>query len=78
MKEVDLEDAARRLPELAEEAAAGAPFVITRDGVPIVRVEAVAPPQSSRIGFMKGEFLVPDDFDTMGAEEIAAMFEGGR
>ena len=32
---------------------------------------------SRRIGFMDGEFSVPDDFDQMYAEEIRAMFEDG-
>jgi hypothetical protein len=31
-----------------------------------------------RIGFAKGELEVPDDFDTMNAQEIAAMFEGAQ
>ncbi len=30
-----------------------------------------------RIGFMEGKFEVPDDLDTMFAEEIRAMFEDG-
>ena len=30
-----------------------------------------------RIGFMAGEVEVPEDFDTMGAEDIRQMFEGG-
>jgi hypothetical protein len=32
-------------------------------------------PAASRIGFMDGEFTVPDDFDQMYAEEIIALFE---
>ena len=30
---------------------------------------------SSRLGFMEGEIMVPDDFDQMGKDEIATMFE---
>jgi hypothetical protein len=30
----------------------------------------------TRIGFLKGRVAVPADFDTMGQEEIAALFEG--
>lgn len=30
---------------------------------------------SSRLGFMEGEITVPDDFDQMGKDEIATMFE---
>jgi hypothetical protein len=29
-----------------------------------------------RLGFLKGEFTVPDDFNEMGREEIEAMFYG--
>jgi len=29
-----------------------------------------------RIGFLKGKISCPSDFDTMGQEEIIAMFEG--
>ncbi len=32
-------------------------------------------PVTSRLGFMDGEFTVPNDFDQMGAEEIIALFE---
>lgn len=34
-----------------------------------------ATPAKSRLGFMAGEFTVPDDFDQMDAEEIIALFE---
>lgn len=36
---------------------------------------ANATPATSRIGFMDGEFTVPDDFDQMDAEEIIALLE---
>ncbi|MDR7117706.1 hypothetical protein [Caulobacter sp. BE254] len=35
------------------------------------------PGQIRRLGFLDGEFAIPDDFDTMDAEEIRAMFEDG-
>ena len=35
------------------------------------------PASRSRLGFMKGKFTVPDDFDTMFAEEIEEIFYGG-
>ena len=34
-------------------------------------------PKRQRIGFMAGEIKAPADFDTMGAEQIREMFEGG-
>jgi hypothetical protein len=32
----------------------------------------------SRIGFMKGQIKVPADFDMMGGNAVADLFEGGR
>ncbi len=40
------------------------------------QIEAPAPERKSPFGFMKGQFTVPDDFDTMGQEEIIRLFEG--
>ena len=31
-------------------------------------------PKPQRIGFLKGKIRVPDDFDTMGQEEILSLF----
>jgi hypothetical protein len=40
-------------------------------------VEAVETPKPKRrIGSMEGMFEVPDDYKTMGRDEIIAMFEG--
>ena len=50
-----------------------------RAGKPLVRVTAMtaeAPKPMRRFGFMKGQIQVPDDFNTMGAAEIEAMFYG--
>lgn len=30
---------------------------------------------SHRLGFMQGEFVVPDDFDRMGKDEIVRLFQ---
>ena len=35
------------------------------------------PRKHQRIGFMAGEIEVPEDFDTMGGEDIREMFERG-
>jgi hypothetical protein len=34
------------------------------------------PAMRPRLGFLGGQFKVPDDFNTMGAAEIEAMFYG--
>jgi antitoxin (DNA-binding transcriptional repressor) of toxin-antitoxin stability system len=53
----------------------GETIVIAKAGKPIVKVSAVeAPAEPKRLGFLKGEIEVPDDFDRMGETEIAALF----
>ena len=45
--------------------------------VKVVPLDEPEVPKKRRIGFMKGEIVVPDDFDTMMADEIEEMFYGG-
>ena len=47
----------------------------------MVRVTPLASPGDgaplpSRLGLLKGQISVPDDFDRMGQEEMADLFEG--
>ena len=77
MKTVNIHEAKTHLSRLVEKAASGESFVIAKAGKPMVRVVALDAPtdwQSSRIGFLKGQVTVPDDFDQMGRDEITAMF----
>ena len=37
-------------------------------------MDAPEPKKQRRLGFMKGQFTVPDDFDRMGQEEIEKIF----
>ena len=75
MHTVNIEEAAEQLSRLVDEALKGEPFVIAREGKPLVKVEALPTPVASqRIGFMAGQISIPDDFNRMGEEEIAALF----
>jgi len=79
MLTVNIHDAKTRLSKLIEMAVNGEPFVIAKAGKPMVRVTAIEPPEpvrTRRIGFLKGQLSIPDDFDTMGQEEIERMFYG--
>ena len=79
MKTYDIRVARTRLTRLIEQAARGRPFVIARAGKPMVKVVAPDAPISAprrRFGFMAGEILVPDDFNTTGADSIASCREG--
>ncbi len=53
--------------------------MIAKAGKPLVKVVALnapEPAQMRRFGFMAGQIEVPADFNTMGASEIQALFEG--
>lgn len=76
MKTVNMHEAKTHLSRLVEAAARGEPFVIARAGKPLVKVVMIEADEPRRLGFLEGQAQVPDDFDTMGAEEIAAMFTG--
>ena len=78
MRTVNIHEAKTHLSRLVREAARGKPFVIARAGKPLVKVIPYhgEKPTTRRLGFMKGEIEVPDDFDEMGAEAIEAMFGG--
>lgn len=77
MQTYNIHDAKTQLSKLVEMAARGESFVIAKAGKPMVKVVALdAPAQTSRFGFMAGQIKVPTDFNTMGANEIQALFEG--
>jgi prevent-host-death family protein len=72
---IDIHEAKIHLSRLVDDAIEGKSFIIAKAGTPLVRVVAVdAPALPQRIGFLEGEILAPDAFDTMGADEIAAHF----
>ena len=79
MDTFNIHEAKTHLSKLVERAARGEPFVIAKAGKPMVKVvpiDAPAEKPKRRIGFLKGVYNVPDDFDEMGREEIEAMFYG--
>lgn len=76
MKIVNMHEAKTHLSKLVEGALHGEPFVIARAGKPLVKVVMIEERVSARTGFLKGQIDVPDDFDSMAADEILALFEG--
>ena len=75
MRVINIHAAKTHLSRLVDQAAEGEPFVIAKAGKPmvkVVRLDAPAAPQ--RIGFMRGEIDVPDDFDSMGQADIESLF----
>jgi prevent-host-death family protein len=80
MKTVNIHAAKTQLSKLIEKASKGEAFIIAKAGKPVVKVTALAAPtgaQVRRLGFMAGQFSVPDDFDRMGKKEIERLFGAG-
>ena len=72
---VNIHEAKTQLSKLVDRAAKGESFIIAKAGKPLVKVTPLdAPLAPRRLGFMKGEIEVPDDFDRMGEREIAGLF----
>jgi prevent-host-death family protein len=79
LEQVNIHAAKTHLSALVEKAAAGEPFIIAKAGRPLVVVSPFEKPKPpSRIGFLKGQISVPEDFNQMGKTEIAALFEDER
>lgn len=80
MHTVNIHEAKTHLSQLVEKASKGESFIIARAGKPLVKVMALDAPSSKQIrrfGFLAGEISVPEDFDTMGSEQIEALFGNG-
>jgi prevent-host-death family protein len=75
MTTVNIHEAKTQLSKLVDQAVKGDSFVIAKAGKPLVKVSALdSPAAPRRLGFLEGEISVPDDFDTMGGAELAALF----
>jgi prevent-host-death family protein len=77
MQTVNIHEAKTQLSKLIEQAVNGEPFIIAKAGKPLVKVTKLDAPnaqENKRIGFMKGQFEVPNDFDEMSKAEIAKLF----
>ena len=77
MRTINIHEAKTHLSRLVDEAVAGESFIIAKAGKPkvqVIRLDAQPHNPQRRLGFLKGQIKVPDDFDTMMADEIVQMF----
>ena len=77
MEQYNMHEAKTHLSTLVNKAVNGEPFIIAKSGRPQVIVYAYQPfkePQK-RTGFMP-DIHIPEDFDTMMADEILTLFNG--
>jgi antitoxin (DNA-binding transcriptional repressor) of toxin-antitoxin stability system len=71
MKTINMHEAKTNLSKLVR---MGEPFLIAKAGKPVFMATPLQEKKSTRIGFMEGQFTVPEDFDHMMQDEIAEMF----
>ncbi|HMA21131.1 MAG TPA: type II toxin-antitoxin system prevent-host-death family antitoxin [Gemmatimonadaceae bacterium] len=72
---INIHEAKTQLSRLVDNAVKGESFIIAKAGKPLVKVSALASPESpQRLGFLSGEIAVPRDFNSMGEKEIAKLF----
>jgi prevent-host-death family protein len=79
MQTINMHEAKTHLSRLVEEAAKGKEFIIAKAGKPMVKVSPLTDEEVSlkkRLGFMLDEISVPDDFDSMGVDDVTRLFEG--
>lgn len=77
MPTVNIHEAKTHLSRLVERAVAGEPVVIAKAGKPLAKVVPLDAPAGGavrRLGFLRGEFVVPEDFDRMAGDEITRQF----
>ena len=79
MQTINIHEAKTQLSRLVDEAASGKSFIIAKAGKPMVKVTALDAPtgkQMRRVGFLRGQISIPQDFDHMGKKEIESIFAG--
>ncbi|CAN5162177.1 type II toxin-antitoxin system prevent-host-death family antitoxin [soil metagenome] len=79
MRSVNIHEAKTHFSRLVDEVAAGETIIIAKAGRPAAQLTPLPPAlpsTKSLIGFLSGRGIVPDHFDRLGEDEIAAAFEG--
>jgi prevent-host-death family protein len=84
MRTINIHEAKTHLSRLVEEAERGESFIIAKAGKPkvlVTRIGAPAPPEQRRIGFMKGMFTLPKNYEAIDKEldkEIEKLMLGKK
>lgn len=80
MRTFNIHEAKTQLSRLVDEAEKGDPFIIAKAGKPKVKVVAIDAPKAKakrRIGFMKGVYSLPKNFERIDKQldkEIEKLF----
>jgi prevent-host-death family protein len=77
MQTVNIHEAKTQFSRFVDQAEAGEEIVIARAGKPVARLVALASAENKprKLGLGKNQFTFPEQFDSLDADEIVAMFE---
>lgn len=77
METYNIHEAKTNLSAIIARVGMGESFIIAKSGRPVAQIIPVAAQNTMkmRTGFLNGLISVPDDFDSMGADSIAELFE---
>jgi prevent-host-death family protein len=79
MTQVNTHEAKTRFSRLLRRVAAGEEITIANRGVPVARLVPIAAEQGSRkLGTLRGQVVISDDFDAPLPEELLDAFEGRK
>lgn len=71
---LNVHDAKTHLSRLLERVEQGEEITIMRSNVPVAKLIAVSPIKKRKLGWAKGEFTVPDDFNAPLPKEVEESF----
>jgi len=75
MTTVGVHEAKTTLSQLLKRVAAGEEIVISNGGKPVARLVAVPGSPDRELGFDRGLFVVPEDFDAPLPDSVSDLFE---
>lgn len=74
--EVNVHEAKTHLSKLLERVAVGEEVIIAKAGTPVAKLVPIISRKTRVFGSAKGEFTVPDDFNSPDAEIEKLFYEG--
>jgi prevent-host-death family protein len=79
MTKVNVHEAKTRFSRLLRRVAAGEEITIANRGVPVARLVPVPAEETTRkLGTLRDQVVIPDDFDAPLPDEVLRAFEGRR
>lgn len=74
MKIYTVTDAKAKFSQVVESVLQGEEAIVTKMGKPVVKISAYEPEtENQRLGLMKGQATIPDDFDKWDEEEAKLL-----